>query len=78
DNGQLPVIFPVHPRTANQLERMAPAHPNLYFTTPLGNLEFNYLVAHAKAVFTDSGGITGETTVMGVPCMSLRDRSEGP
>ena len=78
NSRQLPVIFPVHPRTAKQLERIALAHPNLYFTTPLGYLEFNYLVAHAKAVITDSGGITEETTVMGVPCMTLRDSTERP
>src|SRR3546814_13672042 len=45
---------------------------------PLGYLEFNYLVQHAKAVVTDSGGITEETTVMGVPCMTLRDSTERP
>jgi UDP-N-acetylglucosamine 2-epimerase (non-hydrolysing) len=45
---------------------------------PLGYLEFNYLVQSAKAVVTDSGGITEETTVMGVPCMTLRDNTERP
>jgi UDP-N-acetylglucosamine 2-epimerase (non-hydrolysing) len=45
---------------------------------PLGYLEFNYLVRHAKAVITDSGGITEETTVMGIPCMTLRDNTERP
>lgn len=77
-NHDLPVIFPVHPRTAKQLERIAVAHPRLHLTTPLGYLEFNYLVENAKAVITDSGGITEETTVMGVPCMTLRDSTERP
>ena len=45
---------------------------------PLGYLEFNYLVQHAKGVITDSGGITEETTVMGIPCMTLRDNTERP
>jgi UDP-N-acetylglucosamine 2-epimerase (non-hydrolysing) len=45
---------------------------------PQGYLEFNYLVKHAKAVITDSGGITEETTVMGVPCLTLRDNTERP
>jgi UDP-N-acetylglucosamine 2-epimerase (non-hydrolysing) len=45
---------------------------------PLGYLEFNYLVQNCKAVITDSGGITEETTVMGIPCMTLRDNTERP
>lgn len=45
---------------------------------PLGYLEFNYLVERARAVLTDSGGITEEATVMGVPCMTLRDNTERP
>jgi UDP-N-acetylglucosamine 2-epimerase (non-hydrolysing) len=44
----------------------------------LGYLEFNYLLEHAKAVITDSGGITEETTVMGIPCLTLRDNTERP
>ncbi len=45
---------------------------------PLGYLEFNFLVERSKAVITDSGGITEETTVMGIPCMTLRDNTERP
>ena len=52
--------------------------PNLHIVEPMGYLEFNYLVEHAKAVVTDSGGITEETTVMGVPCITLRDNTERP
>lgn len=78
NNHGLPVVFPVHPRTAKQLERIAVAHPLLYLTAPLAYLEFNYLVERAKAVITDSGGITEETTVMGVPCMTLRNSTERP
>lgn len=76
-NG-LPIIFPVHPRTAKNLEKIALIYPQLHLIEPLGYLEFNYLVEHAKAVITDSGGITEETTVMGVPCMTLRNSTERP
>jgi UDP-N-acetylglucosamine 2-epimerase (non-hydrolysing) len=74
----LPVIFPVHPRTAQNLNRIGLEAENLYLIEPLGYLEFNFLVKHAKAVITDSGGITEETTVMGIPCMTLRDSTERP
>jgi UDP-N-acetylglucosamine 2-epimerase (non-hydrolysing) len=73
-----PVIFPVHPRTAKTLKAIEGLPANLHFVDPQPYLEFNYLVKHAKAVITDSGGITEETTVMGVPCMTLRDSTERP
>ncbi|MGB8491898.1 MAG: UDP-N-acetylglucosamine 2-epimerase (non-hydrolyzing) [Bacteroidales bacterium] len=74
----LPLIFPVHPRTAKVLSHLSISHPKLYFIEPLGYLEFNYLVERAKAVITDSGGITEETTVLGIPCMTLRNNTERP
>jgi len=74
----IPLIFPVHPRTAKVLESLNPAGSNLHLIQPLSYLEFNYLVENAKAVITDSGGITEETTVMGVPCITLRDNTERP
>lgn len=74
----LPLIFPVHPRTAKMLQRTGVSAKNLFLIDPLSYLEFNYLVKNAKAVVTDSGGITEETTVMGVPCMTLRDNTERP
>ena len=84
----LPVIFPIHPRTAKILKELMSEgmneltieerFPNLHIVEPLGYLEFNYLVERAKAVVTDSGGITEETTVMGVPCITLRDNTERP
>ena len=96
----LPVIFPIHPRTAKLFynlwkptsdsslkgrevsedsdDILAKRFPNLHIVEPLGYLEFNYLVERAKAVVTDSGGITEETTVMGVPCITLRDNTERP
>lgn len=89
----LPIIFPVHPRTAKIISKIynkgttlrdggtTPKQPlpnALHLIEPLGYLEFNYLVENAKAVITDSGGITEETTVMGIPCLTLRDNTERP
>lgn len=74
----LPVIFPIHPRTEKIFNDLKIKESNLIITEPLGYLEFNYLVERAKAVITDSGGITEETTVMGVPCFTLRDNTERP
>lgn len=74
----LPVVFPVHPRTAKNLRELDSKTPQLHYVDPLGYLEFNYLVKHAKGVITDSGGITEETTVLGVPCLTLRDNTERP
>lgn len=74
----VPLIFPVHPRTAKMLTNIGISHPRLHMIKPLGYLEFNYLVENSMAVITDSGGITEETTVMGIPCMTLRDNTERP
>lgn len=74
----LPVVFPVHPRSAKTLQSLEGLPANLRFVEPQPYLEFNYLVKHSKAVITDSGGITEESTVMGVPCMTLRDNTERP
>ena len=81
----LPIIFPIHPRTAKLFynlwgdeQQLKTLFPNLHIVEPMGYLEFNYMVEHAKAVVTDSGGITEETTVMGVPCITLRDNTERP
>lgn len=73
-----PIIFPIHPRTAKIFKELGIHADNLFTIDPLGYLEFNYLVKHARAVVTDSGGITEETTVMGVPCITLRDNTERP
>jgi UDP-N-acetylglucosamine 2-epimerase (non-hydrolysing) len=74
----MPVVFPVHPRTARSLRDINGVIPGLHYVDPQGYLEFNYLVKHAKAVITDSGGITEESTVMGVPCLTLRNNTERP
>lgn len=76
-NG-LPIIFPMHPRTAKIFNELGISAQNLFIVDPLGYLEFNFLVERAKGVITDSGGITEETTLMGVPCITLRDNTERP
>ncbi len=72
------VVFPVHPRTAKTLPDREDLPSELKVVDPQPYLEFNYMVKNAKAVITDSGGITEETTVMKVPCLTLRDSTERP
>ncbi len=74
----LPVVFPVHPRTAKTLAALPNRPAGLLTVDPQPYLEFNHLVRHAKGVITDSGGVTEETTVLGVPCVTLRDSTERP
>ena len=78
NTGGIPVIFPVHPRTRARMDSFGIQIDNIKLVDPMSYLEFNYLVKHAKGVITDSGGITEETTVMGVPCMTLRTSTERP
>jgi len=72
------VIFPVHPRTQKNMERFGISPKNVFLSPPMSYLEFNFLVQHAFGVITDSGGITEETTVLGIPCLTLRDSTERP
>lgn len=74
----IPVVFPVHPRTAKTLREINQIPASLKLVDPQPYLEFNYLVENAKAVITDSGGVTEETTVLGIPCITLRDTTERP
>ena len=75
---ELPVVFPVHPRTRHALERLGIETAGLTLLPPVGYVEFLSLVAGAAAVVTDSGGIQEETTYLGVPCFTLRDNTERP
>ena len=77
-SGSFPVIFPVHPRTAKNLEKIGINHSRLRMVEPLSYLEFNYLVKNALGVITDSGGITEEASVMNVPCITMRNNTERP
>tara|TARA_Y100001934_G_scaffold283570_1_gene404400 strand:+ start:736 stop:1836 length:1101 start_codon:yes stop_codon:yes gene_type:complete len=72
------IVFPVHPRTAKMVKELDSEFPGLVYAEPMGYLEFNFLVKNSMAVITDSGGITEEATVMGVPCLTLRDTTERP
>jgi len=75
------VVFPVHPRTRRQLERVnghMPAMANLRIVDPLPYLDFVQLMATASCVLTDAGGIQEETTALGIPCLTLRKNTERP
>jgi|TARA_B110001450_G_scaffold243038_1_gene253936 UDP-N-acetylglucosamine 2-epimerase (non-hydrolysing) len=72
------VIFPVHPRVKKIFENENLIFKNIITTDPLGYLEFNFLVSKSLGVITDSGGITEETTVLGIPCITLRNNTERP
>lgn len=75
--GEAPIVFPAHPRTQKMLKDKA-LPCQIQISGPEPYLQFNYLVKHAMAVITDSGGITEEATVFGVPCLTLRDTTERP
>jgi len=75
---EMPVVFPVHPRTRAMMEATESDHPGLLLTEPLGYLDFLSLLADAGAVLTDSGGIQEETTYLGIPCFTLRGNTERP
>ena len=80
---ELPLIFPVHPRTRKMLQKFGLEEKvqqavDLKLTDPLGYLDFLKLMAHAKFVLTDSGGIQEETTVLDVPCITMRENTERP
>jgi len=75
--GRIPVVFPVHPRTAPRLTEME-LHPRIRIVEPMSYLPFLGLVARSRMVLTDSGGIQEETTVLGIPCLTMRPNTERP
>ena len=76
---ELPVIFPVHPRTRARIAEFEVAvHDNLRLVEPIGYVDFLALQAHAAVVVTDSGGVQEETTFLGVPCLTIRPNTERP
>ena len=78
-SSELPLIFPVHPRTRQKwAAHLAKCSPNLQVIEPLGYLEFLALQKNARVVITDSGGIQEETTYLGTPCLTLRENTERP
>ena len=72
------VVFPIHPRTKAMLPKDGALFENIRFVEPQGYLSFIYLVKNCFAVITDSGGLSEETTVLGIPCFTLRDTTERP
>jgi len=82
-SGRVPVIFPAHPRTRRMIDELGLSErtekiKNLMLIDPLGYLDFLNLVSQANLVLTDSGGIQEETTVLGIPCITLRENTERP
>jgi UDP-N-acetylglucosamine 2-epimerase (non-hydrolysing) len=77
--AQLPLIFPVHPRTRKRLDGLGIRLPeSIIALGPLAYMEFLNLFKDARLVLTDSGGVQEETTALGVPCVTLRDNTERP
>jgi len=79
---RLPIVFPVHPRTLKMVAELGLEErvraPGLRLTDPLGYLDFLKLLSGGRLVLTDSGGIQEETTVLGIPCITLRENTERP
>ena len=76
-SAELPLVFPVHPRTAAKLPEHA-CGPDIRVCAPLGYLDFLCLMSNSAVVLTDSGGVQEETTVLGIPCLTLRNNTERP
>ena len=77
-SGDFPIVFPVHPRTRQILDKFRIDTKNIFMIDPQGYLEFIYLIQHSKGIITDSGGITEEATVLHIPCLTLRNSTERP
>jgi UDP-N-acetylglucosamine 2-epimerase (non-hydrolysing) len=75
---EVPLLFPVHPRTRERIHRSGTDWNPVKLVEPQGYLEFLGLMARACLVFTDSGGVQEETTILGVPCVTLRPNTERP
>ena len=75
---EIPLVFPVHPRTRKAIGAYDGEVPNLIFTEPLGYFDFMKLIGDARFVLTDSGGVQEETTYLGVPCLTMRQNTERP
>jgi UDP-N-acetylglucosamine 2-epimerase (non-hydrolysing) len=76
--GDKKIIFPIHPRTKSILGEQNLSLKNIIFVEPQGYLNFMYLIKNSFAVITDSGGISEETTVLGIPCFTMRTTTERP
>jgi UDP-N-acetylglucosamine 2-epimerase (non-hydrolysing) len=74
----MPVLFPIHPRSAKRIAEFGLDLGRVRITDPFGYLEFLNLMTNARIVLTDSGGLQEETTILGVPCLTLRNNTERP
>jgi len=74
----LPIVFPMHPRTAKMVQTFGLSLDGIKVTKPLGYLDFLQFEANARLVLTDSGGLQEESCILGVPCVTLRDNTERP
>ena len=72
------ILFPIHPRTRKAFETLDQSFDRIIMLDPMGYLEFIYTIQHATGVITDSGGITEETSILNIPCITLRDSTERP
>ncbi|MDC0225510.1 UDP-N-acetylglucosamine 2-epimerase (non-hydrolyzing) [Gammaproteobacteria bacterium] len=77
-SNDMPIVFPVHPRTQTILNGKDVNYSSIKFIPPQSYLEFMYLLKNSSAVITDSGGITEESTILNIPCMTIRDNTERP
>ena len=76
---ELPIVFPVHPRTRQRLESFGVGMPDgMILTEPLGYIDFLSLTSNARVILTDSGGLQEESTALGIPCLTLRENTERP
>ncbi len=76
--GDVPIVFPVHPRTQQILQETRNEFPNYHFVKPQGYLNFIYLLKNSNAILTDSGGITEEASILNIPCITFRNSTERP
>jgi UDP-N-acetylglucosamine 2-epimerase (non-hydrolysing) len=77
--SELPIVFPVHPRTRQRLESFGVEMPSgMLLTEPLGYIDFLSLTSNARVILTDSGGLQEESTALGIPCLTLRENTERP
>jgi UDP-N-acetylglucosamine 2-epimerase (non-hydrolysing) len=75
---RVPVVFPIHPRTRQRIEALKLSIPGVQLVPPQGYLDFMCLMSSARMVLTDSGGIQEETTILQVPCLTIRENTERP
>jgi UDP-N-acetylglucosamine 2-epimerase (non-hydrolysing) len=74
----IPILFPVHPRTKSRIEDLGESSERIIMTEPIGYFDMLYAVKRSALVLTDSGGLQEETTALGIPCLTIRENTERP